>query len=73
MPLAPVVVPLVVPVVGDPAAGAPAPEVPPTELPPLCANASVLVSVSAAANPMLVSFMSSILCLVTKGQMVAQQ
>ncbi len=61
MPPAPLVVPVVDDPVVVPAAGAPAPEAPPTELPPLCASANVLVSVSAAASPMLASFMASIL------------
>jgi hypothetical protein len=59
VPAAPVV-PLVVPVVGDPAAGAPV-EPAPGEPVPLCASANVLVSVSAAANAMLVSLMVSFL------------
>lgn len=45
--------PVVVPLAADP----PAAEPPPAEPPPLCANATVLVSASAAANPIAKSLM----------------
>jgi hypothetical protein len=60
--LLPVVeVPVVVPFVDEPvvvplAAGPPTAELPPAE-PPLCANANVLVSARAAANPIVTSLM----------------
>jgi len=50
--------PVVVPLVADPAAA----ELPAEPL-PLCANATVLESASAAASPMLVSFMMIFLLL----------
>jgi hypothetical protein len=65
--LLPVVeVPVVVPFVDEPvvvplAAGPPAAELPPAEPAPLCANANVLVSARAAANPIVVSLMFSFL------------
>lgn len=49
--------PVVVPLVADPPVAA----LPPVPV-PVCASANVLASVSAAANPMLVSFMTSFLC-----------
>jgi hypothetical protein len=48
---------VVVPLVADPPVAA----LPPVPV-PVCASANVLASVSAAANPMLVSFMTSFLC-----------
>jgi hypothetical protein len=54
---APVVVPLTDDPVVVPVAGAPVVEVVPAEPVPLCASANVLASVSAAANPRLVSLM----------------
>jgi hypothetical protein len=45
--------PVVVPLPADP----PAAELPPAEPPPLCAKATVLVSASAAANPIAISLM----------------
>jgi hypothetical protein len=57
----PVVVPLVdEPVVVPLAADPPALELPPAEPLPLCANANVLVSASAAANPIVTSLMVDI-------------
>ncbi len=50
--------PVVVPPVADPPAAAP-----PAAPPPLCAKAKPLVNASAAASPMLVSFMVVFLCL----------
>jgi len=52
----PVVEPVVVPLAADP----PALELPPAEPLPLCANANVLVSASAAANPIVTSLMVDI-------------
>ena len=52
--------PVVVPLAADPPAlELPAAE-PPAEPPPLCANANVLVSASAAANPIVTSLMVEI-------------
>ena len=53
----PVVVPLMDDPVVVPVAGAPVVELAPAEPVPLCASANVLASVSAAANPRLVSLM----------------
>jgi hypothetical protein len=55
----PVVVPLTDDPVVAPVAGAPVVELAPAEPVPLCASANVLVSVSAAANPRLVSLMGA--------------
>jgi hypothetical protein len=52
--------PVVVPLAADP----PAAELPPAEPPPLWANASVLVSARAAANPIVMSLMFSFLSVV---------
>ena len=49
---------VVVPLVVDP----PVAVLPPAEPVPVCASATVLASVSAAANPILVSFMLFFLC-----------
>jgi hypothetical protein len=62
----PVVVPFVeevVPVAADP----PVAELAPAEL-PACANAKVLVSASAAANPIVVSFMIDSIAVADQGQ-----
>jgi len=67
-------VPPVVPFIDDPVvallvAGPTAAELPPVE-PPLCASAEVLVSASAAANPILVNLMASFLILATKDKLL---
>jgi hypothetical protein len=58
-PLVPVVALPVVPLLVDPVAAPPAPVLPPAAPPPLCANASVLERVIAAATAMLMNFMMS--------------
>lgn len=55
--------PVVVPVAADP----PAVELPPAE-PPACAKATVLVSASTAANPIVVSFIVVSMLIVDQGQ-----
>src|ERR1700737_413048 len=70
MPFDPVVVPLMDdPVVVPVVAGAPIVELAPAV--PLCASASVLVSVSAAASPRLASFMGDPSCCGEEGQTAA--
>ncbi len=59
-------VPVVVPMLDDPAVPVPVTELPPAEPVPLCANANVLESANAAASAIVASFMIISLALLTK-------
>jgi len=62
----PAVLPVVVPMLDDPAVPVPVTELPPAEPVPLCANANVLESANAAASAIVASFMIISLALLTK-------